>query len=322
MRTSKGYLGVGKQSLKGIGVSPGRFIQLSAEEAIEIAQNISVYREIEGDQLVSNILKEGHEPGGTYPFFARPDLAGAFLTYVLGKDTKTGTEPPYTHTIIHNNTIPWLTIERSLMAVERIIDCKLNSLTISSASKQFVVIEVEPFGIKPEIHAEESTPTYEANKKFRFNMGTYKIDDVEVANIVSYSIEILRNLAGDDYTTGFLRDDLQEMGFDINVEFGLKFLNSTFYKKVLYGGGADAVAELDDGQFEIDHQYGEGADLKQLKITLPSLKHLSIAGHLNPEPSILYLPCTAQAIKPAAGEIITCVVKNEFATDYDEEVVS
>lgn len=322
MRTSEGYIGVGKQSIKGTEVAPMRFIQLSAEEAIEIAQNISVYRELEGDQLVTNILKEGHEPGGTYSFFARPDLAGAFLTYVLGKDTKTGETPPYTHTIIHNNTIPWLTIERSLMAVERFIDNKINRLTISSESKQFVVMELEFFGIKPQIHAEEATPTYEANKKFRFNMGTYKIDDEEVANIVSYSIEILRNLAGDDYTTGFLRDDLQEMGFDINVTFGLKFLNADFYKKVLYGGGADAVAELDDGKFEVDHKYGEGADEKQLKITLPSLKHLSIAGHLNPEPAILYLPVTAQAIKPATGEIITAIVKNEFSTDYDEEVAS
>lgn len=322
MRTSEGYLGIGRQSYKDIGVPPMRFIQLSAEEAIEIAQNISVYRELEGDQLVTNILKEGHEPGGTYSFFARPDLAGAFLAYGLGKDTKTGTEPPITHTITHNNIIPWLTIERGLMAIERFINCKINRLVVSSASKQFVAMELEFFGIKPEIQAEAATPTYEANKKFRFNMGTYKLDGDTIANIVSYSIEILRNLAGDDYTNGFLRDDIQEMGFDINVEFGLKFLNSTFYKKVLYGGGADAVAELDDGQFEVDHQYGTDADLKQLKITLPSLKHLSIAGHLNPEPSILYLPCRAQAIKPAAGEIITAVVKNEFATDYDEEIMS
>lgn len=316
MRTSEGYLGVGKQVDKETGIAPDKFIQLSAAAALEVIQNISEYRELEGDQMITNILKEGHEPGGTYPFFARPDLAAAFLAYVLGKDTVTGTEAPWTHTIVHNNTIPWLSIEKSLMAVERFIGSKINRLVVSSASKQFVVIEVEPFGIKPQIQATPATPTYEANKKFKFNQGIYKLDDVAIANIVNYSIEILRNLAGDDYTTSFLRDDLPEMGFDINVTFGLKFLSSDFYKKVLYGGALDAVAELDTGGFEVDHQYGTGADLKQLKITLPSLVHVAIAGNLDPEPSILYLPCTSKAIKPATGEIITVEAQNEVETAY------
>jgi len=316
-RTSEGYLGIAKQTAKGTGIVPDKFVRLSAAETIEMLQEIGVFRELEGDQMVSNIVKNIHKPDGTFSFFARPDLAAAILAWVLGADTPVGTGPTV-HTIIHANTIPWLTIEKYLDTVERITDCKIEQVIIEGNSGQPISIEVSFYGITPGIEASPATPTYEANDKYMFyhGKGLYKLDGVVIANICFFRITILRNLTPDSQTEDFVRNDLTELGFDIDVEFRLKFVDSDHYKNVLYGGGTTPVAALDDGSLTVEQTYGTDADLKGLKIELPSLKHLAVQKFLDPEPTELEILCTAKAIKPATGEIITVTASNAVETAY------
>jgi len=316
-RTSEGYLGIAKQTVKGTGVVPTKFAKLSAAETIEMLQEIGVFRELEGDQMISNIVKNIHKPDGTFSFFARPDLAAAILAWVLGADAVTGTGP-YTHTITHANVLPWVTIEKHLDTVERITDCKINQVVIEGNSGQPISVEVSFLGLTPGIEASPQTATYEANDKYMFyhGKGLYKLDGVVVANICFFRITILRNLTSDSQTEDFVRNDLVELGFDIDVEFRLKFVNSDHYKNVLYGGGTDPVAALDDGSLTVEQTYGTGVDLKRLRIELPSLKHLAVQKFLEPEPAELEIPCTAKAILPATGEIITVTADNSVTTAY------
>jgi len=317
-RTSEGYIGIAKQASKGTGVPPTKFAKLSSAESIEMLQEIGAFRELEGDQMISNIVKNIHKPDGTFSFFARPDLAAAIFAWVLGNDTISGAEAPYTHTITHANTIPWLTIEKYLDTVERITDCKINQVVIEGTSGQPISVEVNFLGILPSIETEPATPTYEANDKFLYyhGKGLYKIDDVVVANINSFRITILRNLTSESQTEDFIRSDIVELGTDIDVEFTLKFIDSDFYKKVLYGGSTTAVATLDSGKIEVNFTYGTGVALKGLKIELPSLKHLSAQKFIDPEPAELEMSCIAKAILPSSGEIITVTASNAVTASY------
>lgn len=326
-RTSEGYIGMARQKGKGQPEAPTKFFRLSAADTIEMLQEISVYRELDGDQLISNIVKNIHTPDGTFSFYARPDTIAAILTWVLGDD-EISEAGPFLHTITRTDALSWLTIEKYLDTVERIADCKINQVIIEGTSGQPTTVEVSFLGLTPGIEASpEGTPTYEADDKFMFydGDGLYKLDGDVIANICFFRITISRNIVGSQQDA-FLRSDLVELGFDIDVELRLKFAHpetppsptSEFYKKVLYGGGTAAVAALDGGSVTIKQSYGEGVKQRYFQIYLPSLKHIAVQKFLDPEPAELEVPCVAKAIKPATGEIITVTCGNITSTAYSD----
>lgn len=313
VRSSYGYLGIAKQTAKGTGVAPTKFIRLSAAEFIEQVQETMDVRSLSGDEELETILKKFHRPDGSFQTLARPDAGAFLLAMILGADSVSGTESPYTHTITRANTLPWLTIERKLESAERIIDCKLNQITISGESGNPVLLDVSFMGTDSSIES-AATPSYETNDPFMFYQGTYTLDGGAVTTVNSFSIVISRNLE-EVFTTGYIRNDFVETLFNIDVSLRLKFEDDTLYKNILYGGGTSPSNVLDDGSLVIDLTYGSGADLKEFKIELPQLKHLSAAKHLDPDSKAVYLDVSSRAVK-GASEIITVTVKNEISGAY------
>jgi len=314
VRSSDGYLGIGKQTTKGTSVAPTKFLRLAAAESVVQNQEVSEIRTLNGDEELDAIYKTGHAPDGGFQTFARPDLGAFLLAMILGADSISGVEAPYTHTITRANTIPWLSIERKLTDAERISDCKLNQLVISGESGNPVLIDCSFFGIDSTIESAAS-PSYETNEPFMFfDTGSYTLDSGAVTTVNSFTITINRNLEKIK-TTSYKIDDILETAFDIEVAMRLKYEDNAKYKDILFAGGSALTDVLDDGDLTIDLTYGSGADLKEFKIEIPALKHLGAEKHLDPEPKAVFLDIKSKAVK-SASEIITVTCQNAVAAAY------
>lgn len=314
VRSSEGYVGIGKQAAKGTAVAPTKFLRLSSAESIVQSQEVIEDRTLSGDQELDIIHKIGHNPDGSFQNFARPDLGAFLLAMILGADTISGAAAPYTHTLTRANTIPWLSIERKLTDAERIADCKLNQLVISGESGNPVLMDCSFLGVDCSIETAAS-PSYETNEPFMFfDTGSYILDSGAVTTVNSFTITVNRNLERIK-TNSYKWDDILETAFDIEVALRLKYEDNAQYKAILFGGATALTDVLDDGSLAIDLTYGAGADLKQFKIEIPALKHLDAEKHLDPDPKAVYLDMRSKAVK-SASEIITATCQNAVATAY------
>jgi len=311
-RSSSGYVGFLKQTVKGTGIVPTKFCRLAAAESFEQIQDVQEVRSLNADRELDAIYKTAHKPGGSFQTFIRPDLGAVLLAYALGSDTVTGTADPYTHTIKKANTIPWVSIERQLDIIERVADCKINQLVISGESGKPVLLDVAYMGIDSAI-VTTATASYETAEPFMFHNGAYTLNSGAITIISAFTITI-NNSPEEIFTTSFKRDDILEGPFDIEVTMRLKFeAGETLYKAVLYGGGSALVDTLGGGNFIVDLTHTAGT--REFKLEIPALKHLAIAKHLDPETKAVYLDLRSKPIK-SASEIITGTCKNATATAY------
>jgi len=104
--------------------------------------------------------------------------------------------------------------------------------------------------------------------------------------------------------------------FDVEVTMTLKFeASETLYAKVNFNSATALVDTLASGNFTVDLNYGSGASARELRFEVPTLKHLSIVKHLDPQTRAVYLNLRSKAVK-SASEIITVIAKNSISEDW------
>lgn len=313
VRSSTGYLGLGKQSLKGTGVEPTKFCRLNAAEGFEIVQDVLEVRSLNGDEEMDAIYKVANKPNGTFQTLVRPDLGSAIMAWVLGADSVvTGTT--HTHTITRADTLPWITVERELDNVERVADCKISQVVINGAANQPLSMDVTYMGIDSSI-VSSATETYETDEPFMFHDGVFTIHGAGNTNIKAFTLTINRNLE-EIFTTSYKRNDIVEGAFSIDLNYSLVFQASdAIYPAILYGASTAIVDTLYDGAFIADFDYGSGATARQFKFTLPQMKVISAAKHLDPNTQAVTLEIASKAIT-GGSEIITVECVSGTSTDY------
>lgn len=313
VRSSNGYLGFVKQSVKGTAIAPTKFCRLSAAEGLEIIQETSEVRTLNGDEELDSINKIGSKPGGSFQSLVRPDLAAAIMAFVLGADS-VATGSPNTHTITRADTIPWITIERKLDNIERLEDCKINQVVINGVAGKELSIDVSYMGIDSDI-VTTATATYETDEPFMFFDGVFTVNGSADTTIKAFTLTINRNLE-DIITTSYKRDDMLEAAFSIDLNYSLVFQASDAkYPAILYGAGAAIVDTLHDGAFIADFTYGTSAAAREFKITLPALKTISAKKNLDPVTKAVTLEVSAKGIKSASA-MITVDCKNTTSVAY------
>ncbi len=313
IRSSDGYLGIGKQSVHETAVAPTKFVRITGPESVNHAQNILEVPSLNSGQEIEDIYKTLHVVDGGFAAYARPDLAPFLLAAVLGADTVT-TGTVNTHAIKRANEIPWLTIERKLSSNERIKGCKINQLVISGQAGQPISMDATFMGTEVAIESAGS-PSYETEAAWKFFEGIYKVDTVANTLITAFTLTINRNLESIQ-TTKQVRNNLLEARFTAELEFTIKVENDDLYKKILFGGAAAITEELDTGSFEVDFTRGAGATERQLKIALPAIRYVTAEKHLDPDSKATMLNVTAKAVWGAATEVIEVAAKNTVATSY------
>ena len=310
--SSDGYLGIIKQALQGTALAPTKFFRLSGPESIEMQQETYQERSLNAGREIDKIYKTINSHDGGFPVLARPDDAGLLMAFLLGADAIV-TGVTHNHTITRAATIPWATIERKLTSAERIKDCKINQITIAGSAGQPITMNVSFLGTDATIESAASA-SYETDEAFKFWEGVFTIDGSADTTVSSFNIAITNGLEG-ILTTGFVRNDILEANFNIDIEYVLKFVDDVLYKKYLYAASTATVNTLFDGAFIADFSRGSAGTAREFKITLPALKTLTAVKHLDPGNKAVFLTVTAKAIK-SASPIITVLAKNATATAY------
>jgi len=323
IRSTEGYLGFGKQNAQGTAVTPTERIYLSGAESIEATQEFENYWEQTGERFPSFTLKKFHKHDGGFPAFLRPDIGGYLTAMFVGADNKSGTTVPYTHILTVADSVPWMSIERQVGdtdngIIERIADCKFNNLTISAEAGVPVVMEMEFLGTQASIETTASTASYDTQKPFTFNHGTFTLDGGTTTEITAFSLSMSNNLSGDIFSSEITREDILELGFSVDVSFTLKFVDTDWYKKIYYGGTAGTAVqdELYSGDFDVDLTYGSGTDARGYKIELEKVYFTTGAVHLTSEAEPIYQDCEGYMVKPDSGTAITITVKNTDDSEY------
>lgn len=313
-----GYIGLAKQASKGTGVEPAKFVRWEGGTKMTPVQQFTPYRE-GGDGYYPGVtLKESHAPDGQFALLARPDLAAYLFAMLLGADSVAGASAPYTHTITpHADTIPWVTIERSIAGqiIERIVDCKIKSIVVEGEAGKPIKLTVDFVGITPSIGGSAASASYETDMPFVFYQATLTLDGGAVTTINKFKITVSNILDEQDFTNAITRADIPLLGRDVSLEFEMVMEATTQYAAVYYGGATAVATAIDEGSFIVDLQYGSAAALRELKIEVPALYHTEAPVELDTADDKQVYSCKAHAKKASASELITVTVKNAESSD-------
>lgn len=321
LASNVGYLGIGKQSAKGTGVAPTKFVPW-IEEA-PMSGEIDLYEQREGgygqDLALALKVKQRHD--GTFRLLARPSIAPNLLAWLLGADSVAGIADPYTHTITFADDPPWLSIERQIGSgtnlIERITDARLSRIVVRGTEGEPVILEAFYAGLSAALQTAAATPAYEAGAPYLFFHGTFTLDAVDVsARVRSFTLTIERRYETDLYAAGTVtRADLPVLDRIITLEAEVVYEDPAVYKDVLYGGGTAPSELTAEANFVADFNLGT-TPARQLKIEVPRLAYRSAPINLRTPPDLLVQRVELVAVKPSAAQTITVTAQNGDATAY------
>jgi len=245
------------------------------------------------------------------------------FTWLLGKDTLTGTGDPYTHTITRDSTNgrKWLTIRRKLDTnfMHVLYDAKIESITIEMEAGKPVVLTVEGNALNSFKDTTEDTPSYETIKPFKFyhGEGNFDIESAANSDIKKATIKITVASQEGFQTDGIVLGDLPDLKLDGDIT--LEFFNNAmaFFQKSVYNNQTSPQEDIYSGAFDFDLLFQENvADDREFKLAIPKFFWQPVTGtNLKGEPEAQSVTLAGPMAKPAAGEIITVTMKNSISTD-------
>ena len=313
----EGYIGLAKQAAKGTGTAPTKFIKWTGTTDMSPKQGITVYRE-GGDSLNPGIgLKENHKPDGQFALLARPDLAGFLFAMALGADTVTGAGP-YTHALTPAATLPWVTIERQVGGVqERIIDCRIKSITVEGESSKPVKLTVEYLGINEDLSVAAAVVTYDTDMPFVYFQAVYTWDGGGSANVEKFKVALTNSFDEDFFSTAVTRQDIALLSRDVELEATISMEDSMgFYKKVYAGTGTAPGTSPATGSFVVDLAYGVAAAARELKLDIPNVVYTEAPIELNADDGRLRYEIKTKGSKAVGSNLINVTVKSATTLVY------
>jgi len=321
---TNGYIGVGKQAVFGTPVAPtaGLFLKYLSESLVNEQDDI---KGTEGGfgRYIIEAYKANHRAGGEVSGYLRPDVFGFFAALCLGADTFAAKVPgasPSIHTLTPG-TPGFMTVERGIdpatpTIVERFQDMHVGDLTIEGEQSNPLKFSASLVGTKGHVEAAATAPTYESNNPIMFfDYPTYTLDGGATVEISKFSIKISNNF---DlwYGPTMTPSEIIEKLLTVELNFTLKFLDATHYKKVYYGAGTDVVYTIADGSFRVLAQYGALDGIRAVDLYIKHIKHKGAPVNLAGDAGPIMQECVGYGVKVGADNLIDIVVKNSFDSDY------
>ena len=292
-------LGIAKQTAKGTAAAAAAFRMRVAgagspmpnrtvndlEETGPIRENIRSF--------VSGVAIEGAPEA-----HVRLPSLGLLLYLALGSKAVSGVADPWTHTFTPANSLPWFTMWRAVgdLLFERLVDCKITQLTLTSEAGQPVRVAFTVSGLRAESIAEATFDT---------EAGVADLDDgaplmhydgagkflVEAAAVSS----IERIVLGINNNAGLQQGDSLE-GYDVNeglrqvtVETTQVIEDVSAYNRFHYGSATPAVGtratrdvlELTGGlDFEWEQVAAAPGPERSLRIDADRVEIASVGGYV------------------------------------------
>ena len=322
--SNQGYIGIGKQTVKGTAVAPQRFIKYLTDESA-VTFEAETLREGCDGQWDKTSVKTIYTNTVSFSCYARPSESSNLYAALLGSDTKTITTTPFTHTIVPQEfqvtTIeqPWMTMNRQLISstnsrTEVMKDIKLSSISIEAEAGQPVQMSVEGTGLSSILTTSTSTDTYESGNPFSFYNGTYTINGSGSTDIKSFNIAIRAINDEENQTTAITRNDIINHRFECEVTLGINYTDYQLMAKANYAAGTSMGADFSDGAAIIKLWTGTGTSERQLQFTIPKVRLQPINLPLNAEVATLEQTMAGMAFKQDTTALVTIESKIAIAT--------
>lgn len=317
-----GYVSFGRQSAKGTGVAPskfGRFITAVGNPTNEIKE----FRE-------GGFEKEGafaEKVGMIFPFsvnlYARPDIIGLLATMILGSDTVSGAGP-YDHLIVPKvGQLDWWSVEFQRVndtLVERLVDCKPTSLVLTGSAGEFIEATVEGQGLNDDASVSAATPSYEADKMFKFLQGAFTIFGGANLEITEFTLTVTMDTEFIQ-AAGLVYQQAVDKFVDVTLDMTLKCTQDDEYRRIYFGGASGNAPDeaLEASQVVLVFNNGLAAAAeRELSITIPEFSYFAadLTG-LSAEGDVYYYALSGKATYDGTGPLVQFDVKNNESSEYD-----
>lgn len=282
------------------------------------------------EETTENRLRVGQyiarqRAGGAPSFYARPILAGYLLYGVMGAKTTTGAGP-YIHTFTLAASQPWFTFWRSLGGVdfERFVDCKINSLTLTSAEGGVLTMAADVQGIAAQFLTADALGAMTAEATHPFvhydSAGALMVENTAIAHISNVTITIAAGVTAVPGNTPWPYTIAEGM-LDITITTDQLVTDRLLWNRLHYGSATPTNAAPQTGTpltlggspAGIDFTWTRGA--ASLKVAATNVLVSEIGGM---EPGTgndpLRQQVTYKVYKPATGSGLTAILTNTQAT--------
>jgi len=325
--TNQGYIGIARQTVKGIAESVSDYFIKYEEEGFATEFETQPLREGGDDEYIGDALKNLHTEKFTITALARPQLIAYLWAWVLGKDVNSGASDPYTHILTR---IPcgrqWFTIRRKLTTgyVQVLQDCKIEKITLEMEAGKALKVVIEGNALTASSTASEETPVYEVADPFMFfhGEGRYKINSAVTRDIkkisLGYTVASQEGLQTDE----ILLADLPDLKVDVDFSCEVYAASITdFFKKVNYNNSTAPQEDLFSFPFEVDlRQTVTSPDDRQLKVEIGKIIATPITGiNLKGEPEAMVQTLAGVATVPDTGEHFKVTLKNDLSQNLISE---
>ncbi len=314
--SNEGYLGLAKQSAKGSAASsPDIFIKyLEGSTVPEITR--SEIREGGDDELLNTVVKTQHKEKITFKVLARPRITAYLYAWLLGEDSVTGSEDPWTHELTRSSGKRcWVTVERMIKTgtIITYTDCKIESIQAEAEAGKEVTLTVEMVALTSVVGSSAETPTYESEAPFMFydGNGAYSLDGVVTQLIKKFMFKHIITSQDGYQTDGILMADYPDLKLDIQIGLELYTEAVTNWQKANYNADTTPQEALKTSVCEIDLTYTD----RQFKIEIGKFVWDSIDLPLKGEPESLTETVAGLAMKPDSGEMTTVTIQNDLSAD-------
>lgn len=333
--SSAHYLGIGKQSVKGTGVSPTVFPTYQGSVDLDDGQDASDVREAGVGPYLARRMKTKHDPSGGWGQAARPKTLAQLIAWFLGADAAVSAGSLYDHTATPAETNTILTVEQAAGVtgdiIERYVDCYLKQCVLSCQGNEDLMAKFAWFGLTPGWQSTAATPTFESGVSgstpggpYRGHEATFTIDGSAASNVQSWEVGLEWKFDEDLRLSKVTRADTLKLELTGTVKVKQLIDSNTVrddYRKIIYGSTSGTVAIknlFDAGAFIVAFDNGlSTTNVRQFTLTCPQITwQKATYTKLNPDGETMYLEKEGVITKASASAFVTAVSRTADASAY------
>ncbi len=335
--TLEHYLGIGKQTVKGTGLTPTVFVPYQGGVDLAGGTDGEPVREAGTGPFVNRSMKTKHDPSGGFGMAWRPKTMAQLAAWFLGADATAVGGSGTDHTATADGTTrTWLSMEQftgpSGDIGERFVDSVIKSLMISCEGNKDLMAKLAWFGLTPGWQATAASPTYETGISgaspggpYRGMEATYTIDGSVAANVQSFEVGLEWKFDEDVRLSKVTRGDALKLELTGTVKVKQLIDSTTVrddYRKILYKTTAGTIADknfFDTGAFIAAFDNGLATtNQRQATITVPSITWAKDAKYTpnNPDGSTMYLEREGVIQKLPGQNFVAIVSRTQDAAAY------
>lgn len=332
--SSAHYVGVGKQSVKGTGVSPTVFAPYQGDVDLDSGQDAADVREAGVGPYLARRMKTKHDPNGGFGMAVRPKTFAQFAAWFLGADASASAGSLYDHTATPAETNTPVSVEQAAGVsgdiIERFVDGYFKSLVLSGKGNEDVMSKFAWFALTPTWQSTAASPSYESGVSgstpggpYRNHEAAFTIDGSSASNVESWEIGLEWKYDEDLRLSKVTRGQTLKLELTGKVKVRQLIDASTMvddYRKGVYGSTTGTAADknlFSAGSLVVALDNGlSSTNLRQLTVTLPAITwDKNDYSKLNPDGKTMYLDREGTVAKSGSA-FVTMVSRTADSAAY------